>query len=780
MEKELKILFVEDMPADYELTVLELKNSGLLFFAIRVETEPEFKKAIEEFKPEIIISDYIMPEFDGLRALIIAKEICPCIPFIILTGSVNETTAVNCMKVGATDYIIKGHSERLPFAINEALENARLRTEKENANKALRKSEENYRIIVEKTTDVIWLMDLNGKSLFVTPSIINFTGFTVNEYLNQNFDARFTHESANIAKLTMFKEISRYSEREEVLKNYHIKLELEYICKNGDTKWGEILITPWFNYNNELIGIHGVTRDITERKKSDVLIKKLSIAAEQSPASIVITDLNANIEYVNSKTVEITGYSFNELIGKNPKLLQSGKTPVKTYEKLWKTILEENEWQGEFLNKKKNGELYWEYATISSIKDNDGKITNFIAVKEDITSRKRMENALIKAKEKAEESDKLKTAFLNNISHEIRTPLNGILGFGGLMTRPNLDQTLKDKYFDFLNTSCNRLINTITNYMDMSQLTSGNMKVHNKMFDINILVYEMSFKYKQLCKQKNIEYETILPDDLKSFKTYSDHDLLQKVFEHLLDNAIKFTRKGKISIGYNIKNEFIELYITDTGDGIGEEYHEIIFEKFRQITTEKRRVIAGSGLGLTISKEIVKLLDGKIWLESQIDVGSTFYVSVPLRNIEDAKLKTTYKNNKKINKPNILLVEDDYINMMYTKNVIKENFLATIYEATNGKEAIEFVQTNHEIDIILMDLKMPVMDGYTATQTIKALRNDIPIIAVSAYSLPDDKEKAFKAGCDEYVTKPVDINILLKIIKDFGIVQEVKNENDIF
>ena len=378
MEKELKILFVEDMPADHELTVFELKNAGLIFSAIRVETGFEFKNAIENFKPDIIISDYTMPEFDGMKALEIAKIICPDTPFILLTGSVNETTAVSCMKAGATDYILKGHSERLPFAIKEAIENYQLRKENEEAYIAMQTSEEKYKIIAEKTTDVIWLMDLNGKSLFVSPSIKNFTGYSVEEYLNQNFDARFTHESANIAKLTMFKELERYAERKEVLKNYHLKLELEYNCKNGNTKWGELIITPWFDKNNELTGMHGVTRDITERKISDELIKKLSVAVEQSPAIIIITDLNANIEYVNKKVTEITGYSKEELIGKNPRIFQSGKTPKETYEKLWKTIIAGKEWRGEFINKKKNGEKYWEYASISSIKNDDGLITHFI------------------------------------------------------------------------------------------------------------------------------------------------------------------------------------------------------------------------------------------------------------------------------------------------------------------------------------------------------------------------------------------------------------------
>ncbi len=775
MDQELKILFVEDMPADNELTIFELKNSGLIFSSIRVETENEFKKAIIEFKPELIISDYTMPEFDGMKALLIAKETCPDIPFILLTGSVNETTAVNCMKAGANDYILKGHSERLPFAIKEALENVKLRKEKQIAKDALKLSEEKYKIIAEKTTDVIWLMELTGKSIYVTPSILNFTGYTIEEYLNQSIETRFTPESAAKAKLTMFKEIGRFSERKEILENYFVKLELEYKCKNGTTKWGDILITPWFDDNNNLIGLHGVTRDITERKASDELIKKLSVAVEQSPASIVITNLNAEIEYANSKAFEITGYSKEELIGKNPKVLNSGLTPKETYTKLWQSITAGEEWRGEFINKKKNGEIYWEYATISSIKNKEGDITHYIAVKEDITSRKRMELALIKAKEKAEESNKLKTAFLNNISHEIRTPINGILGFGGLLTKPNLDATTKEKYLNILNESCNRLINTVTNYMDMSQLTSEVMHVRNKMFDVNILVYEMSFKYKKLCENKKIEFEAVLPKEIISFKTYSDPNLLQKVFEHLLDNAIKFTSKGKIEIGYNkLPNEII-FYVKDTGDGINVDSHELIFENFRQITTEKRRAIEGSGLGLPISKKMLELLNGKIWVQSEINVGSTFYFSIPLKNIEDFETKTNYNNNQKNNKPNILIVEDDYINMLYMKNIIKENFLAKIYEATNGKEAIELVQSHSDIDLILMDLKMPIMDGYVATQSIKALRNDIPIIAVSAYSMTDDKDKAFKVGCDEFITKPVDINILMKIINDFGIVNEYSN-----
>jgi len=764
----LKILFIEDMVADHELTVFELKNFGLNFESVRVDTEQDFILKIKEFNPEIIISDYTMPEFDGMKALKIAKELIPDIPFILLTGSINETTAVDCMKAGANDYIIKGHSERLPYAINEALENANLKKEKTQFVDKLLKSEEKYKIIAEKTTDVIWLLDLNGKSTYVTPSIYNFTGFTVDEYLKQTINTRFTPGSAAKAKITMFKEISRYAERKEALKNYNLKIELEYLCKDGSTKWGEAIVTPWFDDKNNLIGLHGVTRDITKQKKSNELINMLSVAVEQSPAVIVITNLDAKIIYANQRTCEITGYTKDELYGKNPNVLKSGETKKETYIELWKTLLNGEIWKGEFTNKKKNGDFYIESAIIAPIKNENNITTHYIAVKEDITLKKQMEQELIKTKERAEESNRLKSSFINNITHEMRTPLNSIVGFGGLLTKQNLTSQKKQEYLEILKKSSNRLLATITNYMDISQLESKTIPIKFKMFDVNAFIYELSFKNKLLCNNKNLGYETVLPEKLESFKTYSDPNLLLKVFEQLIDNAIKFTEEGKITVGYDIENKNIKFYVKDTGIGVAKENYDIIFEHFRQIFTSNKTVISGSGLGLAIAKEIINLLGGDIYVESEVGMGSIFFFNLPIQTIEEFHINKKNKFNE-IKNPSILIVEDDIYSMMLLKNIIYDNFFANLFYAANGKQAIEIVESHPDINIVLMDLRMPEMDGYEATQTIKTINNKIPIIAVTAFSDLESKEKAYNAGCDDFIYKPIDLNVLLFIFKQFGI-----------
>ena len=372
------------------------------------------------------------------------------------------------------------------------------------------------------------------------------------------------------------------------------------------------------------------------------------------------------------------------------------------------------------------------------------------------------------AKEKAEASDRLKTSFINNISHEIRTPLNGILGFGQILTDSELEENEKEEYLAILNESSERLINTVTNFMEISILSSGNQEVIKKVLFLETVLNDILRQYKHMCDAKNLNLTLELPAAERNIQIYTDGDLLNKMFRHLMDNAVKFTSEGSITIGYELKESEFVFFVKDTGIGIANEGKELIFNSFMQEDNSYTRPFEGCGLGLSIASRISELLGGIIWLDSEKGVGSTFYFTIPIQVGSQAEKEiVAYKVNSNEVK-NILIAEDDEINFVYL-NVILKSAHAKILRAFDGQDAINQCKNNLEIDVVLMDLKMPVMDGYTATREIKLFRKDLPILAVTAFSGGDDRQRAIEAGCDEFITKPVKKDILVEKLAIYGI-----------
>jgi PAS domain S-box-containing protein len=375
----------------------------------------------------------------------------------------------------------------------------------------------------------------------------------------------------------------------------------------------------------------GIGHDITLRKKSEEEMLKLTKALTQSPVSIVITDLNGKIEYVNPKFTEITGYSFKEAVGENPRILKSGAQPREFYERLWQTILSGKDWNCEIQNRKKNGELYWESAIISPILNERGEIINFVAVKEDITEKKRMMGELIEAKVQAEESDRLKSAFLANMSHEIRTPLNSILGFSNFLTSEDeLPKEEKEEYSNIINKSAESLLQIINDIIDISSLETGQLKTFIRPFKVNEIIRSLYLVFSNKLIEINKSHlilEMVISEDINIM---ADENRFIQIFTNLANNAAKFTVRGTIRFGIESQDEKnVVFFVSDTGIGIKPEMHDSIFERFRQVETDKARTFGGNGLGLAIVKNLVELMGGKITLESEVGKGSTFRFSLP-------------------------------------------------------------------------------------------------------------------------------------------------------
>jgi PAS domain S-box-containing protein len=374
--------------------------------------------------------------------------------------------------------------------------------------------------------------------------------------------------------------------------------------------------------------VMAIIRNITEMVKNEELKLKLSKAVEQSPASIIITNTEGKIEFINPKFSETTGYTLNEVLGKTPGFLKSGYHPDDLYKNMWTKIKSGKEWTGELYNITKNGELIWEYVKISPIFNNENKITHYVGITENITERKKILEDLIVAKEKAEESDRLKTAFLQNMSHEIRTPLNGIIGFSKLLSSGDNTESDIKEYSDIIKICGNRLIETINNLLDISMIETGQIKINPTNFSINSMIMDLYENHlKSAVLQSNeLQYFTGL-DDGDSY-IFNDSMKINQILTNLISNAIKFTTKGIINFGYKLIDDEIIFSVSDTGIGIAEDQQKHIFDRFWQGDTSISRNYEGSGLGLAISIELAKLLDGKLSLESVEGKGSTFYFSI--------------------------------------------------------------------------------------------------------------------------------------------------------
>jgi signal transduction histidine kinase len=390
------------------------------------------------------------------------------------------------------------------------------------------------------------------------------------------------------------------------------------------------------------------------------------------------------------------------------------------------------------------------------------------------------------AKEKAEESDRLKTAFLENMSHEIRTPMNAVIGFASLLNEASLSIEDRGKYISRISSNCHVLLRLIEDILDISKIHAEQMQINKSKFSVDKALTSL---YVQFAREKEdldlMKIELILDKEAgnETYFIYADEFRFNQIMSNLLSNALKYTETGSIHFGYKplFNSEYekepsmLQFYIKDTGIGIPTEKSEFIFDRFSKIEDDTTKLYRGAGMGLFISKKLVNLMGGTIWVQSMVNEGSTFYFTLPYFDTGDSKQKIikketpaksklakTYDWRNKI----ILIAEDEKNNFIYLNEIIKLTGAQTI-EAKNGVQAVEIVKNNSQISLVLMDILMPDLDGYAATKKIKSIRPGLPIIAQTAYSVHKQKEKSLESGCDGYISKPYEPTDLLELISNF-------------
>jgi len=624
-------------------------------------------------------------------------------------------------------------------------------------------SEEKHRIIFQNIQDVYFEMAPDTTILEVSPSVSKISQYKREDLIGKSIDHLVVDEKI---KNTFLKLLFEKGE----LKDFDVPLRdkddrLLYCSVNIKIKKGS---------DGTPLKAIGSLRDITERKLAREHISKLERAVEQSPSSVVITDLDGNIEYVNPRFTEITGYTREEALGQNPRVMKSGAHDREFYKHLWDAIRSGNEWRGEFLNRRKDGSTFWEMASISPVRNDLDQITHYIAIKDDISERKNIEQQLLEAKEKAEESDRLKSAFLANMSHEIRTPMNAILGFSEILQHEGIQPEDRQEYIKLINDKGNDLMNIISDLIDISRIEAGDMKLvktHIRINDMILELFEQVKKEKALKGKDEVQVRYQILEEAE-YTILSDKNRLKQVFNNLLGNAMKFTNEGYMELGYEIMDEHVRFYVKDSGIGITTENQKVIFERFRQEDNSYTRKHGGTGLGLAISKQIVELLGGEIGVESKPEQGADFYFTLPLEqtakplpSVEKVDLQR-YQNNLKLATKKILIAEDDSSNYMFLESLLRSTEAEVIW-ARNGLQAVEIHAGRDDIDLILMDIRMPEMNGLQATEKIRSLDKDIPIIALTAFAFADDREKSVEAGCTEHLTKPVKIEELKRVLQKY-------------
>lgn len=779
---------------------------------------------------------------------------------------------------------IEMHTKMMPDGTYQSI--YRDVTERKKSEEKLRESETKFKSLVESTSDMIWETNTEGVYTYISPQFENLLGYQMEDGIGESPFTFIADENILDIKVQSDSIVNKACPFNSFVNRYkHSDGHLLYFETSG---------VPVFDKSGKLTGYRGVSRDITKRHQAERELHKLSMVVHQSPITIIITALSGKIEYINPAGCEISGYSADELIGKNPSIFSSGKTPRETYDSLWKTIKSGKEWKGIFSNRKKNGEFYWESAFIVPLRDSEGKITNYLGVKEDvskriqaeaelkeseerfrqlfegspdaiiladietgmlidantsacnmlgrpleeivtlhqtmihppsekeisrdkfqehaiatrgkdsaqlletmllrsdgtkipvevlassiilkgkqilqgvfrdITDRKLVEETLLKAKEKAEAGDKLKSAFLNNISHELRTPLNGIIGFSEMLTQMESTKEDRIEFSKMIKRSSSRLINTINSYMDISMIVSGITEINIRTFSLNTFLDKINDQTLEICNLRNLSLHLIKKTPSSEILITTDENLLNKIFSQLIDNAIKFTKEGSVTIGYEHKAGLHTFSVSDTGSGIPEDALSVIFEVFMQADLSTSRGYEGSGLGLSIAQGFVQLLGGEIWVEANSNKGSTFCFTLPDTHENKGENTGTKIPKEELtpSEPLILVAEDEDSNYKYLEIVLRKASFKVI-RATNGFETIDLCRLHPDIKILLIDMKMPGMDGFEATRQIRRILPDLPIVALSAFVSAQDENMAMEAGCNEYVIKPVSRLKLLETI----------------
>jgi PAS domain S-box-containing protein len=681
--------------------------------------------------------------------------------------TINEELEKEIIERKAIEDEIILHRDNLKKLVAEGTRKLELKSQQIEA------SETKFRTITSSVRDAIIMVDSDGNVSFWNKSAERIFGYTAEEAQGKelyNLIVPDNHISEDVEAFEIFRKTA-----EEKVVDVEGIIELEAKRKTGDV-FPIALTAATVNIQGKL-NTAAVIRDITRRKQEEKERRVLSSAVEQSSVVILITDTDGIIEYVNPKFTKVTGYTREEVLGKKPNILNSNIHEPEFYKELWDTIKAGRDWNGELFNRKKNGDLYWDSSFISPIKDSKGRITHFVAIKEDITERKQIENELREAKRSAEAASRSKSEFLANVSHELRTPMNAIIGMTELMLDTRITKEQRE-YLNIVQRSSNSLLSLLNDILDLSKIEAGRLMLEPLPFSLRGSLGDTAKTLSVQAHKKNLELVYYIDSEVPD-RLIGDAGRLRQIIVNLIGNSIKFTKEGEIVLKIEVLEELpdtrvlLHFLISDTGIGIPGEKLDTIFDKFSQADASTTRRYGGSGLGLAISSRLVNLMEGIIWVDSpssfphfkKTGPGSTFHFTA-LFEIDKSTLDARRQvevDVKKLEGLPLLIVDDNKTNRMFLQEVLSRYGLKP-ETANSGKDALRLLEEK-SFQLLILDYQMPEMDGGTVlTKVRNELKSDIPVILLSSGIRSEELDHLIRMGISSHFFKPIDIRELLESI----------------
>jgi PAS domain S-box-containing protein len=560
-----------------------------------------------------------------------------------------------------------------------------------------------------------------------------------------------------------------------MLKGIPVEHKKCLVVKGNINLFYEYSIVPTRNLRQQVTG--GLL--LLQNNSGELIVQeellRILTTLDNTGVAIITTDASYNLSYVNHSAVDLWQFASNGAMIKGHSIQDLFDGPsVKKLMGHWDKLVSDRVYyfSDELLAVRSNGGTFPVEVKATLVLDNNEKPEGMTFSIHDISDQYAIRDELVKAKDKAEESDRLKSAFLANMSHEIRTPMNGILGFSNLLKKKGLVDEIKDKYINLINANGEMLVKIIDDIIDLAKIESGQLKIVENECDVNLLFDEILVHLNKFAKKYNkthISLNLNTPSENK-ITIQADSLRLKQVLLNLLENALKFTLEGRVEFGYITKDGQIQFFVRDTGIGIPYEKQHLIFDRFLQLDCSPAREHGGTGLGLTICKSLVEMMDGKIWVESKPDKGSEFHVMLPKSiGLSEVMPDFTVVEDDCVdvdwNGKNILIAEDEENNYFLLEEFLRDTG-ARLFWAKEGLECVKMF-TEHSIDLVLLDIKIPNLSGYEVVGELKKINKKVPVIAQTAYALTGDKERILQAGCDDYISKPIEMSAIFAKIKKY-------------